>query len=76
MIKEILEQIPRGTPIYKIECLYYLIVLERNNGSRTKAAKELRVSLRCIRYRIAEMKVLGMNVPEAPKPGRPKPKLT
>lgn len=72
MIKEILEQIPRKISMYEIECTYFLIVLERNNGSRTAAAKELKKSLRCVRYRIAEMENMGMKVPKQARPGRPK----
>lgn len=72
MIKEILEQIPRYTSMYEIEYTYFLLVLERNNGSRTQAAKELKKSLRCVRYRIAEMENMGIKVPEQSRPGRPK----
>jgi len=44
----------------------FLKALERNNYNRTFTAKDLYLSLRCVRYRIARLKKMGLQIPDSP----------
>ncbi len=56
----------RAQTIEQIERRHILDAIERNNGNRSKAAKELGISVRTLYYRLSRYKTLGQLDPENP----------
>lgn len=56
---------------FEATIIHALIVLERNDGNRTKTSKDLKIAIRTLRSWIQIMNVWGLPVPE-PKWGIPK----
>lgn len=52
-------------PLRAIELRAILKRLVIFNGNRTRTAASLHISLRCLRNKIAELKGMGVNVPES-----------
>lgn len=73
MLKQYIDK----TPISLTELMAAIIVamLEHRNGNRTHVAKELKVSVRTLRYRLQTIEALGYEVPKPNKRGVPKAKL-
>lgn len=58
-IIKILSKIPFGTSLYRINKLYVLMCLIRNNGNRTNTVKDVKISMRTVRNRIYELRYDG-----------------
>lgn len=57
----------KESPVQSLEEQEYELIiktLERTQGNRSKAAQVLKISPRTLRYKLAKMKTLGMNIPK------------
>jgi DNA-binding NtrC family response regulator len=52
-VLEALAAVPRGTTLSDLKDVYVAVVLARNGGNRSKAARELGVCVRTVRYLLA-----------------------
>lgn len=59
-----LKAIPDDITWDMLETLYIIEMLKREKGNRTRAARRLGMSVRTIRYKIAEMELAGYRVPK------------
>jgi hypothetical protein len=61
---DLLSRVKEGTTLLELSSVFLILVLERNNGNRTKTSEELKIPLRTLRNRIWQLESLGYDVPE------------
>jgi hypothetical protein len=61
---DLLSRAKEGTTLLEVASVFLILVLERNNGNRTRTSEELKIPLRTLRNRIWQLESLGYDVPE------------
>jgi hypothetical protein len=66
---DLLSRVKEGTTLLEVASVFLILVLERNNGNRTRTSEELKIPLRTLRNRIWQLESLGYDVPEPQSKG-------